>query len=455
MKSFWQDCLRIFRNELPQAQFDSWIKPLSCSIGADTIDIIAPNRLAMRWFSDHYLDRVSTLAREHAGRDYKTSIRLGVRPDAHTDDSAPTPGVPAAESVATAEDERQRVSRLPPGERTRINPAYTFESFVTGKANQLARAAAMQVAESPGAAYNPLFVYGGVGLGKTHLLQAIGNQVLTRTPGSRVRYLHAADYVSDLVQAVHRRTFEEFKRYYQSIDLLLIDDIQFFAGKDRTQEEFFYTFNALLETRRQVVITCDTFPKEISGVEDRLKTRFGWGLTVAIEPPDLEMRVAILLRKAEEERLVIDETTAFFVAQQIHSNVRELEGALKRLSAYSRFHGAPIDVDLAREALKDLIAVHTRSLSVENIQRTVADYYKIKVSEMYSKKRTRNIARPRQMAMALAKELTPLSLPDIGEAFGGRDHTTVLHACRKIAELKSLDAGVTRDFDSLIKVLRN
>jgi chromosomal replication initiator protein len=455
MNSFWQDCLRLFRTELPQAQFDSWIKPLSCSIGADTIDIIAPNRLAMRWFSDHYLDRVSTLARERAGRDYKTSIRLGVRPDAQTDDSTPTPAAPVTESAATAEDERQRLSRLPPGERTRINPAYTFESFVTGKANQLARAAAMQVAESPGAAYNPLFIYGGVGLGKTHLLQAIGNKVLARTPGSRVRYLHAADYVSDLVQAVHRRTFEEFKRYYQSIDLLLIDDIQFFAGKDRTQEEFFYTFNALLETRRQVVITCDTFPKEISGVEDRLKTRFGWGLTVAIEPPDLEMRVAILLRKAEEERLVIDETTAFFVAQQIHSNVRELEGALKRLSAYSRFHGAAVDVDLAREALKDLIAVHTRSLSVENIQRTVADYYKIKVSEMYSKKRTRNIARPRQMAMALAKELTPLSLPDIGEAFGGRDHTTVLHACRKIAELKSLDAGVTRDFDSLIKVLRN
>jgi len=325
---------------------------------------------------------------------------------------------------------------------------------VTGKANELARAAAIQVAERTGEAYNPLFVYGGVGLGKTHLIHAIGNLLLQRNPQSRIRYIHAEQYVSDVVRAYQHKSFDDFKRYYHSLDLLLIDDIQFFSGKSRTQEEFFYAFNALIESRKQVVITCDTYPREIPGMENRLISRFAWGLTVAVEPPELEMRVAILLKKAEAENVVLDETVAFFIATHSQSNIRELEGALKRILAYSRFSGRQISVDLCRDALKDLLALQSRQISIDNIQKTVADYYKIKVSEMYSKKRSRNIARPRQVAMALAKELTHLSLPDIGEAFGGRDHTTVLHACRKIAALKTTSHEITRDFDSLLKVLR-
>jgi chromosomal replication initiator protein len=340
-------------------------------------------------------------------------------------------------------------------EISRLNPEFTFKTFVTGKANELARAAAMQVAERPGEAYNPLFVYGGVGLGKTHLIHAIGNLLQERNPQSRIRYIHAEQYVSDVVRAYQHKAFDDFKRYYHSLDLLLIDDIQFFSGKSRTQEEFFYAFNALLESRKQVVITCDTYPREIAGMENRLISRFGWGLTVAVEPPELEMRVAILLRKAETENVHLDEGVAFFIASHSQTNVRELEGALKRILAYSRFSGLPITIEVCREALKDLLALQSRQVSIDNIQKTVADYYKIKVSEMYSKKRTRNVARPRQIAMALAKELTHLSLPDIGEAFGGRDHTTVLHACRKVAALKSTDLDITRDFDSLLKVLRS
>jgi chromosomal replication initiator protein len=332
---------------------------------------------------------------------------------------------------------------------------FTFDSFVTGKANQLARAAAIQVAEHPGTAYNPLFIYGGVGLGKTHLLQAIGNLVQESKAQAKIRYIHAEQYVSDVVRAYQHKAFDGFKKYYHSLDLLLIDDIQFFGGKNRTQEEFFYAFNALIEGHKQVIITCDTYPKEISGMEDRLISRFGWGLTVAIEPPELEMRVAILLKKAEADDIALPQDVAFFIAKHIQSNVRELEGALKRVIAYSNFAGQAITVELAREALKDLLAIQYRQVSVDNIQRTVADYYKIKVAEMYSKKRSRNVARPRQMAMALAKELTQLSLPDIGEAFGGRDHTTVLHACRKIAELKSDYPEIGRDFEALLQVLRS
>ncbi len=331
---------------------------------------------------------------------------------------------------------------------------FTFDTFVTGKANQLARAAALQVTEHLGTAYNPLFVYGGVGLGKTHLIQAIGNAVRDQQPDAKVRYIHAEQYVSDVVRAYQHKAFDGFKKYYHSLDLLLIDDIQFFGRKNRTQEEFFYLFNALTEAHRQVIITCDTYPKEITGMEDRLVSRFGWGLTVAIEPPELEMRVAILLKKGELERTNLPEAVAFFIANHIQSNVRELEGALKRVLAYARFTNSPISIELAREALKDLLALQTRQISLENIQKRVADYYKIKVSEMYSKKRSRTVARPRQMAMALAKELTSMSLPDIGDAFGGRDHTTVLHACRKIAELRASDADISRDFDSLLQTLR-
>jgi chromosomal replication initiator protein len=337
---------------------------------------------------------------------------------------------------------------------TSVNPAFTFASFVSGKANQLARAAGMQVADHP-TSYNPLFVYGGVGLGKTHLIQAIGNHILARDATARIRYIHAETYVSDVVRAYQHKAFDDFKRYYRSLDLLLIDDIQFFNGKSRTQEEFFYLFNTLIEAHKQVVITCDTYPKEISGMEERLISRFGWGLTVALEPPELEMRVAILLAKAQSARLHLDEQVAFFIAKHIRSNVRELEGALKRLIAYSTFHGQDISLTVAKEALRDLLAVQNRQISIDNIQKTVAEYYKIRISDMHSKKRSRAVARPRQVAMALAKELTQLSLPEIGSNFGGRDHTTVLHACRQITKLRETIPELNHDVNFLLQLLRN
>jgi len=440
MSSFWSSCLEYFQRELTPQEFSAWIKPIRCTRNDNKVLLEVPNRLALRWIKDTYLTRVQNLADEHFSTPMSIAVELAPREASPSESPVRSEAVPAVRSANDA---------------SRLNPAYSFETFVTGRANQLARAAAIQVADSPGSSYNPLFIYGGVGLGKTHLLHAIGNLVRERTPGAKIRYLHAEQYVSDLVRAVQHRSFDQFKRYYQSLDLLLIDDIQFFADKDRTQEEFFYTFNALLESRRQIVITCDSFPKEIAGMEDRLKTRFGWGLTVAVEPPDLEMRVAILLKKAELEGVTLDQPVAFFIAQQVPSNVRELEGALKRVLAFCRFSGQPLRIDTCKEALRDLIAVQSRQVTIDNIQRTVAEYYKIKVSEMYSKKRSRTIARPRQIAMALAKELTPLSLPDIGEAFGGRDHTTVLHACRKVAELRTTNSEITRDFNSLLQVLRS
>ena len=394
----------------------------------------------LQWIRDRFLAEIQRLAAERFGTDVIISLVLPEKELVQ-----PTKSL-APEALG---------GKLSTRDISRLNPDFSFGTFVTGKANELARAAAIQVAERAGEAYNPLFVYGGVGLGKTHLTHAIGNLVQQRNPQSRIRYIHAEQYVSDVVRAYQHKAFDDFKRYYHSLDLLLIDDIQFFSGKSRTQEEFFYAFNALIESRKQVVITCDTYPREIAGMENRLISRFGWGLTVAVEPPELEMRVAILLKKAEAENVELDETVAFFIASHSQTNVRELEGALKRILAYSRFSGLPPSVTLCREALKDLLALQSRQVSIDNIQKTVADYYKIKVSEMYSKKRTRNIARPRQVAMALAKELTHLSLPDIGEAFGGRDHTTVLHACRKIASLKTTNHEITRDFDSLLKVLRS
>jgi chromosomal replication initiator protein len=440
MNSFWRTCLEYFQRELTPQEFSAWIKSIRCRPSGNSVVLEVPNRLALRWIKDTYLARIQQLADEHFDTPMSVSLELSAR------SSAPTEG-PSRAVVAPPP--------LPVNDTSRLNAGYSFDTFVTGRANQLARAAAIQVADSPGSSYNPLFIYGGVGLGKTHLLHAIGNLVRDRTPGAKIRYLHAEQYVSDLVRAVQHRTFDQFKRYYQSLDLLLIDDIQFFQNKDRTQEEFFYTFNALLESRRQIVITADSFPKEIAGLEDRLKTRFGWGLTVAVEPPDLEMRVAILLKKAEIDGVSVDQDLAFFIAQQVQSNVRELEGALKRVLAFCRFSGQPLSIASCREALRDLIAVQNRLVSIDNIQRTVAEYYKIKVAEMYSKKRSRTVARPRQIAMALAKELTPLSLPDIGEAFGGRDHTTVLHACRKVAELRTSNSDITRDFNSLLQVLRS
>ncbi|WP_310630162.1 chromosomal replication initiator protein DnaA [Paraburkholderia sp.] len=342
----------------------------------------------------------------------------------------------------------------PTYERSKLNPVLTFDNFVTGKANQLARAAAIQVADNPGISYNPLFLYGGVGLGKTHLIHAIGNQLLIDKPGARIRYIHAEQYVSDVVKAYQRKAFDDFKRYYHSLDLLLIDDIQFFSGKSRTQEEFFYAFEALVANKAQVIITSDTYPKEISGIDDRLISRFDSGLTVAIEPPELEMRVAILMRKAQSEGVSLNEDVAFFVAKHLRSNVRELEGALRKILAYSKFHGREISIELTKEALKDLLTVQNRQISVENIQKTVADFYSIKVADMYSKKRPANIARPRQIAMYLAKELTQKSLPEIGELFGGRDHTTVLHAVRKIADERTKDAQLNHELHVLEQTLK-
>jgi chromosomal replication initiator protein len=439
MDSFWTHCLRHFEKAVPAQQYRTWIQPLHARLDGTTVRIAAPNRFVLEWVKDKYLDEIRKLSSEYLRKDIDVALSLSeatIAPRAPSADDSTPPAKPKIK------------------EQSRLNPLFSFDSFVTGKANQLARAAALQVAEHPGVAYNPLFIYGGVGLGKTHLIQAIGNFTQDHAPSAKVRYTHAEQYVSDVVRAYQHKAFDGFKRYYHSLDVLLIDDIQFFGGKTRTQEEFFYAFNALIEAHKQVVITCDSYPKEISGMEDRLISRFGWGLTVAIEPPELEMRVAILLKKAEAERVRLAEDVAFFIANHIQSNVRELEGALKRVLAYARFANAAINVEVAREALRDLLAVQTRQVSLENIQRIVADYYKLKVSDMYSKKRSRTVARPRQMAMALAKELTSLSLPDIGDAFGGRDHTTVLHACRKITELRARNPEISRDFDALLQALR-
>jgi chromosomal replication initiator protein len=449
MNSFWRFCLSHFEKELPAQQFVTWIKPLKFHAEGNVLTLVAPNRFVLQWIRDKFFVRIQELATEKMEQPVEIRLLLAEREAAPAGVSVPVAGAAAPPPAASA------IGRPSSRDISRLNPAFTFDTFVTGKANELARAAATQVAERPGAAYNPLFIYGGVGLGKTHLIHAIGNHLHARAPESKIRYIHAEQYVSDVVRAYQHKAFDDFKRYYHSLDLLLIDDIQFFSGKSRTQEEFFYAFNALIESHKQVVITCDTYPKEISGMESRLISRFGWGLTVAVEPPELEMRVAILLKKAEVEAITLDESVAFFLAKHIQSNVRELEGGLKRVLAYSRFSAQELSIDLCREALRDLLAVQNRQISIENIQKTVADYYKIKVSEMYSKKRSRNVARPRQVAMALAKELTQLSLPDIGEAFGGRDHTTVLHACRKIASLRATNTDITRDVNSLLKVLRS
>ena len=442
MDPFWLSCLTYFEKELTAQQFNTWIKPLKFVPKEDSLLLVAPNRFVMQWIKERFLTRIQKMAEQYFAKPISLILALPEKSSAK-----PAPADKPKVAIAVAKPASKSLSRL--------NPSFSFDTFVTGKANELARAAAIQVAEHPGTAYNPLFVYGGVGLGKTHLIQAIGNLVHEQNPQAKVRYTHAERYVSDVVRAYQHKAFDDFKRYYHSLDLLLIDDIQFFSNKNRTQEEFFYAFNALIEAHKQVVITCDTYPKEISGMEDRLISRFGWGLTVAIEPPELEMRVAILLKKAAIDGITLDENVAFFIAKHIQSNVRELEGALKRVLAFSRFTGLPLSVDLAKEALRDLLAVQLRQVSIENIQKTVADYYKIKVSEMYSKKRSRALARPRQVAMALSKELTELSLPNIGEAFGGRDHTTVLHACRKIAELKARDSELTRDYSALVQVLRS
>ncbi len=424
--------------------------------------IVAPNSFVQEWVRRHFGRRISELAEASMGKpvaiNYK--IKTPANPSAKrasinaVEEVTSMPATEANRVAAASASCLTTASSAPKTSKYQINPLFTFDSFVTGKANQLARAAGIQVAESP-TSYNPLFVYGGVGLGKTHLIQAIGNHLLTHQPTAKVRYLHAEKYVSDVVHAFQHKSFDEFKNYYHSIDLLLIDDIQFFKGKDRTQEEFFYLFNTLIEAHKQVVITCDTYPREIKGIEERLISRFGWGLIVSLEPPELEMRVAILIAKAQAVNVALDEQVAFFIAKHIRSNVRELEGALKRVLAFARFHNVEVTLASAKEALRDLLAVQNRQVSIENIQKTVADYYKIRIADMHSKKRSRAIARPRQVAMALTKELTELSLPEIGHRFGGRDHTTVLHACRQIAQLREVNPEINHDVNFLLQVLRS
>lgn len=513
IQSIWSSCAKRLSGELPAQQFNTWIRPLKVtlfshphspqsasanpnvfdasqgtdipSVGAgQQVQLLAPNRFIEDWVKSKFLARIEELFLEFGGghcsvavvaqaetapnfRDpQRSTVERSDRPlmnnrveplavDATLvrPRDIVLPEIPqilrplAAPAIITSAAEHSLKSNL--------NSAFTFDTFVEGKSNQLALAAAQQVAENPGGSYNPLFIYGGVGLGKTHLMHAVGNAMRERKPDAKIVYLHSERFVADMVKALQLKAIDEFKQFYRSVDALLIDDIQFFAGKDRSQEEFFHTYNALLERGQQMILTCDRYPKEIDGVEERLKSRFGWGLTVAVEPPELETRVAILINKAEQTGMDLSRDAAFFIAQRIRSNVRELEGALKRVMAHAQFSGRVIDIDLIRESLKDLLALQDKLVTIDNIQRVVADYYKLKMSDLLSKRRSRSVARPRQVAMALAKELTNYSLPEIGEAFGGRDHTTVLHACRKVKELEQSDREVERDLKNLFRTLSN
>ncbi len=441
--TLWNHCVHDLKAELPEQQFNTWIRPLQAVESDADLRLLAPNRFVVDWLREHYLARIVDIV-EGTGSNKSVIVEVGSR------EAAPGLASRAGGAAAAAAPARPAEPALL---ASRLNPAFTFASFVEGKSNQLARAAASQVGENPGKSYNPLFIYGGVGLGKTHLMHAVGNEIIARRPGARVAYVHSERFVGDMVKGLQHNRISEFKRSYRSLDALLIDDIQFFAGKDRSQEEFFHTFNALLEGQRQIVLTCDRYPKEVTGLEERLKSRFGWGLTVAIEPPELETSVAILMSKAAAEGVMLPEEVAFFIAKRIRSNVRELEGALRRVIANSRFTGRAINLDFAKEALRDLLAMQERLVSIENIQKTVADYYKIRVADLLSKKRSRSIARPRQIAMALAKELTNHSLPEIGDAFGGRDHTTVLHGCRRVESLRDTEKRVDDDYLNLLRTL--
>jgi len=465
MENFWSSCLTRLETELSAQQFNTWIKPLQSKTVDNYLYIVAPNRFVMQWVKERFLKKIQQFADELQLADIKIEFSIS-NAETELETKALVKPATTKTSVNTVIEHieskfQTKASAIVKSvvnnnvEASGLNSSFNFDNYVTGRANQLARAAAIQVAQNPGTAYNPLFIYGGVGLGKTHLLQSIGNELKRNNPDAKIKYLHAERYVSDVVKAYENKAFDEFKRKYHSLDLLLIDDIQFFAKKTRTQEEFFYAFNSLIEAKKQIVITCDTYPKEIIDVDERLRTRFSWGLTVAVEPPELEMRVAIVLKKAEAVNLNLPEDVAFFIAKQIRSSVRELEGALNRIIAMAKFTGHAIDVHLAKDALRDLIAVRGRQITMENIQKTVADYYKIKVAEMYSKKRTRNFARPRQIAMALSRELTNHSFPEIGEAFGGRHHTTVMHACDEIDLLRQNDPTFTRDIAFLVQVIRD
>lgn len=480
----WSQCLAILEKEIPAQQISTWIRPLQAEMNGRSLQLLAPNRFVLQWVTDKYSDRLEQLLQElSAGQVADVRFAVGSKSQPSVGSAPSVPVMPSSASQAVGgvtqtpfteyqaksadQVETTAASKAPKAKARKregvqveggikhnssLNPAHTFDSLVEGKSNQLARAASFQVAENPGSAYNPLFIYGGVGLGKTHLMHAVGNQILKQNPNAKVVYLNSERFVQDMVKALQLGAINEFKRYYRNLDALLIDDIQFFVGKDRTQEEFFHTFNALLEGGQQIILTSDRYPKEI-GVEERLKSRFGWGLTVAIDPPELELRVAILMKKAEIAKVDLPQEVAFFIAQKIRSHVRDLEGALNRVIADSRFKGQAISVELVRESLKDLFAVQDKQVGVENIQRTVADYYKIKIADLHSKRRNRSIARPRQLAMALAKELTNHSLPEIGDAFGGRDHTTVLHACRKIKSLQDESPDIREDWKNLLRLL--
>ena len=438
--SVWKKCLDRLEDELTSQQFNTWLRPLRAVQEAGQLRLYAPNRFVLDWVKERFFARIAALAEQESGQALQILLEVG------------SPETPAPATTTQSKTGVRDIRRTNPT-ASRLNQDFTFESHVEGKSNQLARAAARQVGENPGRSYNPLFIYGGVGLGKTHLMHAAVHVILENNPGSRVTYAHSERFVADMVKALRHGTINDFKRYYRGVDALLIDDIQFFVGKERSQEEFFHTFNDLLEGQRQVIITADKFPKELVGLEERLISRFGSGLTVSLEPPELETRVAILMKKAQHENTDLPEDVAFFIAKRVRSNVRELEGALRRVLASAAFTGRSIDLALANESLKDLLAFHERLVTIQNIQKTVAEYYKIRVSDLHSKDRSRVVARPRQVAMALAKELTTHSLPEIGDAFGGRDHTTVLHACRKILELNQSDVRIKEDYINLMRLL--
>jgi chromosomal replication initiator protein len=442
--SLWQKCVAYLENELSPQQFNTWIRPLHAVEEGETLRLLAPNRFVLDWVNERLIGHINEIVE---------NIKQGSQVVLQVGSAKPTAPRQRLESVAAVSGFRRKgdASRSP----SNLRPEFTFDTFVEGKSNQLARAASTQIAENPGTAYNPLFIYGGVGLGKTHLMHAVGNLMIKKNPSAQVVYLHSERFVADMVKALQHNAINEFKRFYRSVDALLIDDIQFFAGKERSQEEFFHTFNALLEGRQQIILTCDRYPKEVEGLEERLKSRFGWGLTVSIEPAELETRVAILMSKAAQMNAELTPEVAFFIAKRIRSNIRELEGALRRVVANAKFTGRGITLDFAKEALKDLLALQDKLVTVENIQKTVAEYYKIRVADLLSERRSRSVARPRQLAMALAKELTNHSLPEIGDAFGGRDHTTVLHACRKIHELREQENRIREDYINLLRTLTN
>ena len=452
MNEFWSACLQHFEQELPAQQFSTWIKGLRLETdpaAENRFQLVAPNRFIMQWVRERYLSKIEAIGKEYFAK--PISIQLSVNESTPvffpTTDMPATPGINKT-TITTK-------SPNPAYLKTHLNADFTFDTLVTGRANDLARAAAQQVAMNPGGAYNPLFIYGGVGLGKTHLIHAIGNSIYTANPTMEIRYVHAEDYFSDMVKAFQQNSRDEFKQYYRSLDLLLIDDIQFFNRKDRTQEEFFYAFNALIGAKKQIIITSDTYPKDVQGLEERLISRFDWGLTVAIEPPELEMRIAILKKKAEAENMNISDEVCFLIAKNLRSNVRELEGALNRVIAYAGFHGQELSLEVAKEALRDILSATNRQVSLEQIQKTVADFYKVKTTDLFSKKRSRAIARPRQVAMWLAREITGHSLPEIGEFFGGRDHTTVIHACRTITALRTSETQLNNELHVLTQTLKS